>query len=42
MRLSIKIPRGMEEKFNKLTKEQKEALRTKMSVKIGEELGSAK
>jgi hypothetical protein len=38
MRLSIKIPRGYEEKFNKLPKEQRDGLKDTMSKKIGEEL----
>jgi len=42
VRISIKIPYGYEEKFNKLSKEEKENLRTRLSSTIAEEMGVKK
>jgi hypothetical protein len=42
MRISIKIPRGYEEKFNRLTPEKKEQIKIRLSSIIAEELGSEK
>lgn len=39
MRWSIKIPKGYEEKFNKLKKEEKERLMIRLQSTIAEELG---
>ena len=42
MRISVKILHGYEEKFNRLSKEEKENLRTRISSTIAEELGVKK
>jgi len=39
MRWSIKIPNGYEDKFNKLSKEEKERLQIRLQSTIAEELG---
>ena len=39
MRISVKIPKGYENKFNKLTPAQKDIIRAKLQSKIAEELG---
>jgi len=39
MKISIKIPHGFEEKFNKLKPEQKGILKAKLSSVVAEELG---
>jgi len=39
LRISIKIQRGYEEKFNVLSKEKKEELKKKLSDQITKELG---
>jgi hypothetical protein len=38
MRIAVKIPKGYEEKFNKLTDVEKELLKVKLMSKLAEEL----
>jgi len=39
MRISIRIPKGFEEKFNRLSEDEKENLKIRLTSTIAEELG---